>query len=243
MSFIEACCNTPPVQAEYTPIGKTFKLKDDLDCYVVGNPNSKAAIIYLYDIACLHPNAYQGCDIFAKSGFRVFMPDFLRSDPTLPLIKSDLGKILELIERKGTYEYLEGDFDITKNHIKNVEGFQSVALVGFCWGTKMAMQLSAHDTFYKAAALIHPSLLELSDFENVQCPIVILPSKDERDFTKDFAVINAKSFGNLCYQQRFDDMKHGWCAARGEWSNPHIASRSNEAFSIVMSRFHQILGI
>ncbi|PVZ96910.1 hypothetical protein BB558_007162 [Smittium angustum] len=241
MPFIKECCETPPVQVNYTPIGKTFKLKDDLDCYGVGDTNAKAAIIYIYDIYCLHPNAYQGCDILAKSGFRVIMPDFLRYEKTLKPLMDDPVKYREVIRSKGTYEALKDDFEATKNYIKNIEGFENVALIGFCWGAKKVMNLSAHDSFYKAGALVHPSLLELNDFENAQCPMVFLPSKSERDFTEDFAVISAKPFGSLCYHQRFDDMIHGWCAARGEWADAHIASRANEAFSIVVSNFRKIL--
>ncbi|PWA03556.1 hypothetical protein BB558_000240 [Smittium angustum] len=241
MSLIKECCDTPPVQVNYTPIGKTFKLKDDLDCYVVGDINAKAAIIYIYDIFSLHPNAYQGCDILAKSGFRVIMPDLLRNDQTVEQCLGDSAKFMDFLKRKGTYEVIKDDLDATKNHIKNVEGFENVALIGFCWGAKIVMNLSAHDSFYKAGALVHPSLLEISDFENAQCPMVLLPSMNERDFTEDFAVISAKPFGSLCYHQRFDDMIHGWCAARGEWADAHIASRANEAFSIVVSNFRKIL--
>ncbi|PWA02162.1 hypothetical protein BB558_001712 [Smittium angustum] len=241
MSFIEKCCNTHPVQAEYTPTGETFKLKDDLDCYSVGNSNSKAAIIFIYDMFCLHPNAYQGCDILAKSGFRVFMPDFLRNDQSIPELLGQQEKLMEYFIKKGTYEAIKDDVKATKDHIKNVEGFDDVFIVGFCWGGKMGMAIPAHDSFYKGSALVHPSLMEPSDFENVQCPIILLPSKHENDFTEDFAVTCAKPFGNLCYQQRFDDMDHGWCASRGDWSDPLIASRANEAFSIIVTSFNKIL--
>ncbi|PWA03607.1 hypothetical protein BB558_000296 [Smittium angustum] len=241
MSFTTECCSTPPFQTEYTPTGKTFKLKDDLDCYAVGDPNSKAAIIYLYDIFNLHPNAYQGCDILARSGFRVIMPDIFRKDPTPVQSLGNPEKFMDFINRKATYEVLKDDFALIKNYIKNVEGFENVFLIGFCVGSKMAMILSAHDPFYKAGALIHPTLLEISDFEKAQFPVVLLPAKTDRDFSEDFAVISAKPFGNLCYHQRFDDMVHGFCSARGDWTDALNSKRANEAFSISVSTFYKVL--
>ncbi|OLY84539.1 putative AIM2 family protein [Smittium mucronatum] len=240
MSLISQCCNTPPVQAEYTPIGEKFKLKEDLECYISGSKDSKQAIIYIYDIFCLHPNAYQGADILAKSGYRVILPDFLRNTPPSAEALGDGQKFGQWVKEKGSYEVLQSDFNAVKNYLVNVEKIDRVFLIGFCWGAKMVMELSAHDKFYLGGALVHPSLLDISDFENAQAPMIILPSQNERDFSKDYEVLTAKSFGPLCYQQRFDDMIHGWCAARGEWSDQKVAERANEAFRAVVSGFSKI---
>ncbi|OMJ09244.1 putative AIM2 family protein [Smittium culicis] len=240
MSFIQKCCDTPPVQAEYTPIGQKFNLKDDLECYITGEKGSKAAIVYIYDIFCNHPNAYQGADILAKSGYRVIMPDFMRNDPVTVEMLSDNDAIMRKVMRIGTYDVLKPDFEAVKNYLTSTEKIDTIFLAGFCWGAKMVMNLSAHDSSYKGGALFHPSLMELSDFENAQAPMIILPSKDERDFTEDFKVLKSKPFGDLCYMQVYDDMIHGWCSARGEWSDAHIASRANEAFRAVVQGFAKI---
>ncbi|OMJ27621.1 putative AIM2 family protein [Smittium culicis] len=240
MAFIQQCCDTPPVQAEYTPIGQKFNLKDDLECYITGDKDSKAAIIYIYDIFCLHPNAYQGADILAKSGYRVIMPDFLRNDPPTMEMLGDGAAFMSYIKRKGTYDVLKPDFEAVKNYLNSTEKIDRIFLIGFCWGAKMVMNLSAHDSSYKGGALVHPSLLELSDFESAQAPMIILPSKDERDFTQDYKVLQSKPFADLCYMQVYDDMIHGWCAARGEWADAHVASRANEAFRAVVQGFAKI---
>ncbi|OLY82706.1 putative AIM2 family protein [Smittium mucronatum] len=240
MPLIPQCCETPPVQAHYTPVGETFKLKDDLECYVSGSKDSKSAIIFFYDIYCFHPNAYQGADILAKSGFRVIVPDFLRNTPPSMDTLMDQEKFAKYVKINASYEVLKPDYEAVKNYLVNVEKFDKVFLIGFCLGAKMVMQVSAHDSFYLGGALVHPSLLELSDFENAQAPMIILPSSYERDFTQDYKVLTSKTFGSLCYLQRFDDMEHGWCAARGDWSDPRVASRANEAFRAVVTGFSKI---
>ncbi|PVU90242.1 hypothetical protein BB561_004954 [Smittium simulii] len=241
MSLISACCNTQPVQAEYTPTGTKFHLKEDLECYAVGDKNAKAAIIYIYDIFTNHPNAYQGCDILASSGYRVIMPDFLRNDPPSMETLGDSASFMKYVEAKGTYKVLEEDFKLAKEYLTQQENFSNVFLIGFCWGAKMVMALSAHDSFYKGGALIHPSLLEFSDFENAQCPMVLLPSKDDRCFKEDYAILQTRPFGKHCVHKRYDDMIHGWCAARGEWADSHIASQANDAFSTVITAFNQMI--
>jgi dienelactone hydrolase len=40
-----------------------------------------------------------------------------------------------------------------------------------------------------------------------------------------------------CITQRFDDMHHGFCAARGDWTNELQAKRASEAVGIVTDFF------
>ncbi|PWA01755.1 hypothetical protein BB558_002127 [Smittium angustum] len=169
------------------------------------------------------------------------MPDFLRNDQSIHQLIGQQEKLMEIFYKGGTYEAIKDDVKATKNHIKNVEGFDNVFIVGFYWGGEKDIATPAHNSFYKASALVHSSLLEPNDFKNVECPAILLSSKLEIDFNKDFAVTFAKTFGNLCYQQQFDDMEHGWCASRSDWSNILIASRANEAFSIIVANFNKII--
>ncbi|PVU84957.1 hypothetical protein BB560_007204, partial [Smittium megazygosporum] len=239
--LISACCNTQPIQAEYTPVGKKFTLGSDLECYIVGDKHAKASIIYIYDIFAKHPNAYQGCDILANSGFRVIMPDWFRGDVVTMEMLQDKDRFTQFIQTKGNYAVMEKDINAVKDYLMEKEGFSSIFSIGFCWGAKIVMNIADKNPFIKGGALVHPSLLEHSDFVNCKVPIILLPSMNEYDMAPEYETLKAKPFGHKCFHQRFEDMTHGWCAARGEWNNPLVAARANEAFTIVVKNFKALI--
>ncbi|RUS34906.1 hypothetical protein BC938DRAFT_477872 [Jimgerdemannia flammicorona] len=122
-------------------------------------------------------------------------------------------------------------------------GFQSVGIVGFCWGAKIAITATGKDSWYAGAALIHPSQLILEDAQKAQGPILLLPSKDEADLSEFFDIIKSKPFGAHSYHHRFDDMHHGWVAARGNFTDPLNKQRATEALQLSADFFQQVLKV
>ena len=63
------------------------------------------------------------------------------------------------------------------------QGVSSMGVQGFCWGSKMSMNVVGDNDFpeVKGAALFHPSMLENSDAEKSLKPCAVFPSKDEPD--------------------------------------------------------------
>lgn len=49
------------------------------------------------------------------------------------------------------------------------------------------------------------------------------------------AVTDTLPIGSKCVFQRFDDMEHGFLAARGQWTDAKIAARATEAIDIFVS--------
>ncbi|OLY80772.1 putative AIM2 family protein [Smittium mucronatum] len=243
MSLIDTSIKRSYTESTYVPLGEKLVLNEDLECYISGDMESKAAIIYLYDIFCNHSNAYEGADIFARNGYRVIMPDLLRNHPVRVEMLGDWQRVKSRLEMDGSYEELEGDFRAVKEYLVDVEGFDKVLLVGFCWGAKKAMELSAHDNFYLGGALFHPSFLELEDFEKAQAPMIIQPSMQDPDFSTEFDVLASKPFGSLCYIQTYDDMIHGFTSGRGDWGNPQVRSRANEAFTNALRGLDRIITV
>ncbi|OLY80419.1 putative AIM2 family protein [Smittium mucronatum] len=243
MSYIGFESNYEYTQENYSPHGVFLNLKEDLECYITGEKNSKSAIIYLYDVFCMHPKAYKGADFFAENGYRVIIPDLLRNHPVRVEMLGDMQRIISRLNRDGSYKKLERDFKDIKDYLVNVENFERVFLVGFGWGAKKAMELSAHDDFYLGGALFYPSFLEMKDFEKSQAPMIIQSSKQDPDFTKGFAILKSKAFGRFCYLQIYDDMIHGFASGRGDCGNPKVKARTNEAFSTVLRYFYKILNI
>lgn len=51
------------------------------------------------------------------------------------------------------------------------------------------------------------------------------------------AILEKKPFGHKCKMVRFDDIHHGFCAARGDFTNPHNIQRANEAIKLTVEFF------
>ncbi|KAJ2507776.1 hypothetical protein GGI11_005898 [Coemansia sp. RSA 2049] len=245
MSFVSACCNTPPVKANYKPAGKT-STKDNVEYYVAGEKGNKIGIVFCYDIFGFHPNSLQVADILGRSGFRVIMPDFLRGDPVTAEKMSNGTWIPEFMANRAAWEHNKGIFR-TAVEILRAEGVESIGAVGFCWGAKLVMSALTDEsekflgTSVKSGVLIHPSALEKKDFENAAGPILLLPTKDEPDFTESFAIAKAKPFGETSYMERFDNQIHGFCAARGDFSKPEVSGDVNKAIQMTVGFFKRTL--
>jgi hypothetical protein len=74
MTFVEACCNTPPTNAEWVNMGvdKVLPTKvngEDRLTYRTGPKDSKRGIIGVYDILGFHPTTYQFFDVCTQESF------------------------------------------------------------------------------------------------------------------------------------------------------------------------------
>ncbi|KAJ2821623.1 hypothetical protein FBU31_004844 [Coemansia sp. 'formosensis'] len=239
------CCNTAPVQAEYTPVGQTCT--DDVSgvtYYIVGDRESKRGIVFCYDIFGFHPNAYQVADILGRAGLRVIVPDYLEGKP---LTVAELKKpevYHDFTTRRGTYAYCR-PMTLAAVKVLRAEGCERIGGVGFCWGAKLvAGALAEKDQSGVASgALIHPSFLELSDFERAQGPMLLLLSKDEADFQDEFAVAQAKPFGADSHMERFGKQIHGFCGARGDFGNAEVAGDVDKALAMTATFFKNTLSV
>ncbi|KAJ2559232.1 hypothetical protein EV175_000429 [Coemansia sp. RSA 1933] len=234
MSFVAACCNTPPVQAEYKPTGETTKI-GDMDYYFAGEKGAKQGILFCYDVFGLHANSLQVADILGRSGFRVLMPDFLRGDPITAEKMAGGQWISEFKEKRAKWEN-NRDMFAAAMEILRAEGVESIGAVGFCWGAKLAIRALAESgpCAVKSSVLIHPSMLEKEDFEEAAGPVLLLPTKDEPDFSEFFAIAKAKPFGDVSYHERFENQIHGFCAARGDFANPEVVGDVNKAIKLTV---------
>ncbi|KAJ2747471.1 hypothetical protein GGI20_000460 [Coemansia sp. BCRC 34301] len=242
MSFPSACCNTPPVVANYTTKGEYGKL-GDFDCYFAGSKGSKRGIFVNYDVFGFHPNVLQLCDILGGLGFYVVLPDLLHG---MPLTMADLGKP----EVLRNFMHTAGSWGTNKQaYIQGIEhlhgsGATSVGLVGFCWGGKMVVTALEDLDGFVGGAIVHPAMVVSDDFAKVKAPLMALPSKDEDMglYKSGFAGLKAdKPFGAQCRLESFEDMTHGFCGARGDWADPAIAKRANDVIQLLVTFFNDIM--
>ncbi|KAI9105904.1 hypothetical protein DFS34DRAFT_35424 [Phlyctochytrium arcticum] len=247
----DACCNTPPVQASYTPLGQTTNL-DDMALYTAAPPStSDTALIMIYDIFGFHPNLFQAADILAKStqdlapAPHVIAPDFYLGHPFPVESVADSGKLMAWIGEKSSYPVIKPTLIHTIDHLKS-RGVTKVAFLGFCMEAKLAITAAKDQDVrnlvqVKGVVQIHPTFPADEDYADLGCPVAILPSKDEVDLIciPSFEVAHTDHAESV--HHRFDDMSHGFCAARGDWSDPLVAQRATEALNIATQFLRNVL--
>eukprot|EP00752_Nemacystus_decipiens_P008120 g7260.t1 len=236
-----ACCAAgPPVSCDYTPKGSISKI-GDVDTYFVGS--GPKTIVVISDIFGMTTQAKQVCDRFADAGFNVAMPDVCKGNHWLvenfpPKDKSELGA---WFGTTGDWETaIRPTYTATVAYMKEHKGAQDLGCAGFCWGGKMAMQaaaLGSEEAGVKAAANVHPAMLSPELAEGVRVPMLIMPSGDDPDHLPLKEVLDKKPFGDKCQYRRFDDMHHGFCAGRGDWSIPEQATKAGEAIDMFVKFF------
>ncbi|KAJ1719996.1 hypothetical protein LPJ53_005310 [Coemansia erecta] len=193
-----------------------------------------------YDIFGYHANVLQLSDILGALGYRVALPDLLRGDPLVEADLSKPGVFDNFTKTRGSWESNKGDYTAIRDYLKS-NGAESVGLIGFCWGGHIVVSALTELEGYAGGAIVHPALISDGDLSKVNAPLLALPSKDEPDFTQDFAGLEGKPFFDKCKMVRFDDMFHGFCGARGDWSNEEQAKRANDAIALVVSFMSSIM--
>lgn len=74
-----------------------------------------------------------------------------------------------------------------------------------------------------------------------QCPLALLPAGDDPQLDDLMEALSTKPFADKCVHKRFDDMHHGFCAARGDWTIDAQRERAVEAMNVVTEFFNSTL--
>ena len=100
---------------------------------------------------------------------------------------------------------------------------------GFCWGGK---QVIHSVKLFKAAAVVHPAFLEVSDADGISIPFALIDSQDEPKETMDeiYSVVEKKPFGDKCFRHRYE-IFHGFCAGRANYEDPENGKLAREVRS------------
>lgn len=159
-----------------------------------GPSTAKRGIFLCYDIFGLYIQAVRGADILASGypptpdeagDFKVFMPVFFGDSP------ADIANYPPKtpVQMKAINDFMTGPanpdntvplilplLDAMKKENPHIKSW---AIMGFCWGGKIAALHSQKGTPFKASAQCHPSLLERGDATRTTIPHAVLPSMDE----------------------------------------------------------------
>lgn len=124
-------------------------------------------------------------------------------------------------------------------HVANKLGsFHSWAILGYCWGGKVANLSLGQGTTFQAAVQAHPAMLDPEDAKNVTVPMALLASKDE-DTTAVRAYESNLSVPKLI--EAYPTQIHGWMAARANLQDPENVKEYERGYRSVLAFFHQHL--
>lgn len=107
---------------------------------------AKAAIIVIPEIFGVNPGIRQKCDTWADEGYLALAPDiFWRFAPGVELDPDVPEQLQEAFGYFGQYDPDLGiqDVEAAIHHIRRTEGINSVGLVGYCLGGRMAYMAAA----------------------------------------------------------------------------------------------------
>ncbi|GBC09942.1 hypothetical protein RclHR1_09210011 [Rhizophagus clarus] len=238
-----SCYTVPPVESDYVPLGTTEKF-DDLDVYVSKPTNEskpfKKAIIVGHDVYEFRPNTKQFCDLLSKAGYLAVFPGYFRGK-TAEVESQGLHTLINFINQNFPLEVVVNDTLNVINHLRSEYGSKDFGYVGFCWGGILGSKLCSVKDF-DACVLIHYGSVQVGDFEKSQCPVAFLPSREDQDPQPFIDAMKDKPFAEKNFQNRFNDMNHGFAASRGNWKDPLIEKRVNEVLEITTKFFHDNLG-
>lgn len=231
-----SCCPTDvlPVNATYQPQGDKV--------YVAGIGNKKG-IVFIPDIFGPHPNAFRVCDILAMRGFLVVMPDFFRGGEwplsDFPPKDGFGGEPFQTFIKALTYDLMKPRIEQAIKMLTSL-GAESLGAIGMCWGGKLAVRANC-DGLVKSSASCHPSFFTVDDGKELKGPFCMLPSKDDGPMDEIRDAMNAHPFAAQNVYKYFDDMHHGWAAARGDFNDELQRTRALEAIDIMVDFFNNTL--
>ncbi|KAJ3054136.1 hypothetical protein HK097_002566 [Rhizophlyctis rosea] len=236
------CCSLPPFNSEYVPKGHVQTL-GDLPVYFAGEKGKKAVIV-IPDIFGLHKLTQQFADALAFQGFYIALLDSFRGNPwsKAPLILDELKAFLSA---NVPYDpVMKSDVLSVISHLHS-QGVESIAALGFCWGGLITTQLGSDEEVVqkglKAVSSVHPSFHTLETVKGLKVPVAYLPSQNESDFKPLLDSLSHLPFASKNVHVRFDDVHHGFAAARANYDDPVNVKRSGEAVQVLKAFYESVL--
>jgi len=244
MSLTKECCTLPPVESDYTPKGTETQLESsNLTIYETGNLESKKLLLCYYDIFGFHPNSKQVCDKLGSTNeFHVVTPGFFRGGSKWNMNNfppKEREELLQWVGEVGSWEKsIKADTLAVIEYYKAKKGDGlRVGLFGFCWGGKMSILGGCDIPGIVAVGLVHAAFDDIADAERVQCPVLYLPSKTDADVLPHSNRVKERLGPDASEHHRFEDMEHGFAAARGDFKDPLIRERVDQAVKYLYTFF------
>jgi len=229
----ETCCTKAPTEEGFLEEGKHEKL-GDLDVFFAGPENAKVALVGVYDIFGYQPATQKFVVHLAKKGYRVALPDLCYgkawSLDKFPLTDEIKPEFFKWIQTEFTYANFKDNIKKTVDHVRS-KGASKVILFGFCAGAKASIEATKDGLADAGTIGYHPTFWSPEDTAAVNVPVLIIGAKDDPDWTPHFEAVK-EPYKSKSESYKFDDVEHGFCAARGDWSGGVYTKRALEAIEI-----------
>ncbi|TVY40957.1 putative AIM2 family protein [Lachnellula occidentalis] len=238
ISYSKACCSRPPVTLRggynYNQTGKYVQY-DGLKTYETGSPTTKRGILMIYDIFGIFVQTVRGADILASGHhetpdaggeYKVFMPDWFGDHAAdvhayPPKTLKEVAAINAFMNGPAdparTVPKIGPLMEALKKANPQIEDW---AILGFCWGGKIAALVSR---------------------EGIAIPMVVLPSLDEVPEEVDPWIQDLKMVSTSSFSETFPDSVHGWMASRADFEDLHKFEEYLRGYRIVREFFAQFL--
>lgn len=210
----------------------------------VTGPSSNLGIIFIFDIFGYFPQSLQGADILSTSHehkkYRVFMPDWFDGHPAdlswyppkTDEQKEKLGNFFSTIAHPpSTAAKVPPYVEEVKKAYPEINKW---AVIGFCWGGKIVSLLSGEGTLFSVAAECHPAMVDPTEAEKINIPLIMLASKDEVKADLEKFEKNLKGEKHV---EIFGDQIHGWMAARSDLDDARVKEEYIRGYKTVVEFF------
>ncbi|KAJ6642236.1 putative AIM2 family protein C30D10.14 [Pseudolycoriella hygida] len=239
-----ACAENKAVEGDYIPRGRVINI-GNLPVYEApDNVNRRRMLIGVYDIfGFANSNMKQITDHMAlqAGGFRAVLPDFFRGDNWDLNTPIDPVQLAAWLQRVGDWNSIIRPDLINIVQYYRSQGVEEFAIFGMCWGGQIgALSAIELSDYFKASAIVHPSFVTNDQAPSVRIPMYLMPSRDEPDMLPFYQVLRI-NFGDNSGHRRFDDMFHGFAAARGNFSDPLNQMHVNEVIATLGVFYERIL--
>ncbi|KAF9124384.1 hypothetical protein BGW39_008245 [Mortierella sp. 14UC] len=250
IQITEACCNTPATKTAWVKKGAFKPLSKHVAgierrTYRAGPSSSKLGVVALIDIHGFHPTTVQFLDSLADKGFQVSAIDLFLNGPMPDEYMGDMAKLGGWIRTNAEY---------TNNHVGELvkiaaqdlkaDGCESLFVIGHCWGVHLAIRAASEaDQVFLGVAGPHPTAVTVPLVANLKCPLALFPAMDDPDMVPVIAAVQAKGYSTPSVHVRYDNMPHGFCGGRGDWTIPEqneaavqVLQKMSEFFSTLAQR-------
>lgn len=165
---------------------------------------------------------------------KVYIPDILFNDPVIDLNgNTDFQDWLNRHPAEKVKQLVE---NFIKDIRANEPGVKNIAVVGYCYGAKFAIQqISNIDGQADICAIAHPSFVNMEELSQIDIkrPLLISAADNDDIFTDELrhkSILKLKEINAIWQLDLFSGTTHGF-AARGDIRIPSIKYAKEKALS------------
>ncbi|ODV63194.1 protein AIM2 [Ascoidea rubescens DSM 1968] len=205
------------------------------DTYQTGDKNSSKIIVILTDVfGHRYNNVLLIADKLAEAGYYVVIPDYLEGGNVTfsqndPQYAAKIQKWLDYHNLEKTKPIVDDFFKKLKDSAK----YKFIGVTGYCFGGRYAIQQISDTGYADAAAVAHPSLVQIEEIQSVSKPLLISAAEIDKTFTIELRHQSEKVLaekGAIYQIDLFGGVVHGF-AVRGDLSDARIQYSMNRVIS------------